>query len=78
MWKPRRGCSRKELDSKCLKALARALPAVEAHVLSIPAHLHHPKREVLMQMGFQKVQVQPPIHKTFLRQTEITAWVVQV
>jgi hypothetical protein len=46
--------------------------------LSIPAHEHQPKREVFLQMSFQKVRVQPPLHGDYLRKTELTAWVVRV
>lgn len=66
------------LDEKHLKTLARALPSVDAHVVSIPAQQHQPKREALMQMSFQAVRVQPPLHGACLRQAEITAWVVRV
>jgi len=66
------------LDEKHLKTLARALPAVVAHVVSIPAQHHQPKREAILQRNFQKVCVQPPLHGACLRKTEITAWVVRV
>ena len=66
------------LDEKHLKTLARALPAVDAHVVSIPAQHHQPKREAILQVNFQKVCVQPPVHGACLRKTEITAWVVRV
>jgi hypothetical protein len=65
-------------DENYLKTLARALPATAAHFLSIPAHEHQPKREVFLQMSFQKVRVQPPLHGDYLRKTELTAWVVRV
>lgn len=65
-------------DEKYLKTLARALPATAAHFLSIPAHEHQPKREVFLQMSFQKIRVQPPLHGDCLRKTELTAWVVRV
>jgi hypothetical protein len=45
---------------------------------SIPAHHHHPKRDVFLQMNFQQVRVQPPVHGACLRKTQITAWVVRV
>jgi len=65
-------------DENYLKTLARALPATAAHFLSIPAHEHQPKRDVFLQMSFQKVRVQPPLHGDYLRKTELTAWVVRV
>ncbi|MGH2482611.1 MAG: IS4/Tn5 family transposase DNA-binding protein, partial [Ktedonobacteraceae bacterium] len=37
------------LDEKHLKTLVRSLPAKDAHVLSIPAQHHQPKREALLQ-----------------------------
>jgi hypothetical protein len=66
------------LDEKHLKTLARALPAVDAHVLSIASQHHQPKREAQLQMNFQQVRVQPPLHGACLWKTEITAWVVRV
>ena len=56
------------LDAKHLKTLARALPAVDAHVVSIPAQHHQPKREVILRMNFQKVRVQPPRDASLLAQ----------
>lgn len=67
-----------DLNEHYLKTLARALPATSAHFLSIPAHHHHPKREVFLQMSFQKVQVQPPTNGSCLQETALTAWVVRV
>ena len=66
------------LDQKHLNTLARALPAVDAHVVSIAAQHHQPKREAMLQMNFQQVRVQPPLHGASLWKTEITAWVVRV
>lgn len=67
-----------DCDEKYLKTLARALPATSAHFLRIPAHEHQPKREVFLQMSFQKVHIQPPLHGDGLRKTEFLAWVVRV
>jgi hypothetical protein len=67
-----------DCDEKYLKTLARALPATSAHFLSIPAHEHQPKREVFLQMSFQKVHVQPPVDGDYVRKTDLTAWVVRV
>jgi hypothetical protein len=47
-------------------------------VVSIPAQRQQPKREALLQMTFQQVQIQPPVNGAFLSKTEITAWVVRV
>ncbi len=69
---------RETLDEKHLKTLVRSLPAMDAHILSIPAQHHQPKREAMLQMTFQQVQIQPPVHGAFLHKTEITAWVVRV
>jgi hypothetical protein len=66
------------LDQKHLKTLARALPAMDAHVVSIPAQHHQPKRDALLQMSFREVRVQPPVHGASVRKTELTAWVVRV
>lgn len=63
---------------KYLKTLARTLPATAAQFLSIPAHEHQPKREVFLQMSFQKVRVQPPLHGDSLRKREVVAWVIRV
>jgi hypothetical protein len=65
-------------EGNYLKTLARALPATSAHFLHIPAHEHQPKRKVFLQMSFQKVRVQPPLHGDSLRKTDLTAWVVRV
>lgn len=67
-----------DCDEKYLKTLARALPATAAQFLSIPAHEHQPKRDVFLNMSFQKVRVQPPLHGDSLRKTDLTAWVVRV
>ena len=61
-----------------LKTLARALPRVDAHVVTIPAQRAQPKREALLQMSFREVHVQPPRNGACLRQTEICAWIVRV
>ncbi|HEX4713925.1 MAG TPA: transposase DNA-binding-containing protein [Ktedonobacteraceae bacterium] len=66
------------LDEAHLKTLARALAPADAHVVSIPAQHHQPKREALLQINSQPVRVQPPLHGARLRETEITAWVVRV
>lgn len=61
-----------------LKTLARALPGVDTHLVSISAQQSRPKREALVEMNFQKVRIQPPLHGVCLRKTEIAAWVVRV
>ena len=66
-----------DVDEKYLKTLARALPATAAHFLSVAAHEYQPKREVFLQMSFQKVHVQPPLHGDYLRKTDLTAWVIR-
>ncbi|GHO77884.1 IS4 family transposase [Ktedonobacter sp. SOSP1-85] len=72
------GDAQARLDEGHLKALARALPGVDAHLVHIPAQHAQPKREALLQMNFQKVRVQPPVNGACLRKTEIVAWVVRV
>jgi Transposase DNA-binding/Transposase Tn5 dimerisation domain len=72
------GDAAEELDETHLKTLARALPSQEAHAVTIAAHHHHPKREALLQMSFQKVCVHPPLNGAFLQKTQLTAWVVRV
>jgi hypothetical protein len=66
------------LDEGHLKTLARALRGVDTHIVSIPAQYSQPKREAMLQMNFQKVRVQPPLHGACLCKTEIVAWVVRV
>jgi hypothetical protein len=66
------------LDETHLKTVVRSLPAKDAHVLSIPAQHHQPKREALLQMTFQEVSIHPPLHGAFLAKAEIAAWVVRV
>jgi len=61
-----------------VKTLVRALPAVDAHVVTIPAQRGRPKRETCLQMTFQEVRVHPPLHGARLSETGITAWVVRV
>jgi hypothetical protein len=67
-----------DCDEKYLKTLARALPATAARFLSVPAHEHQPKREVFLQMSFQKVHIQPPVHGDCLHKTDLVAWVIRV
>ncbi|GLV54052.1 IS4 family transposase [Dictyobacter sp. S3.2.2.5] len=67
-----------ELDEGHLKSLARALPSVDAHLVNIPAQHTQPRREALLQINFQQVRVQPPLHGAWLRKTEIVAWIVRV
>jgi hypothetical protein len=67
-----------ELDEEHLKSLARLLPGVDAHVVSIPAQHAQPKRDALLQINFQQVRVQPPLNGACLRKTEVCAWVVRV
>jgi len=67
-----------DCDEKYLKTLARALPATAARFLSVPAHEHQPKREVFLQMSFQKVHIQPPVHGDCLRKADLVAWVIRV
>ena len=67
-----------ELDEGHLKTLARALPGVDAHLVSIPAQHAQPRREARLHINFQKVHVQPPVNGASLRKTEIAAWVVRV
>jgi hypothetical protein len=66
------------LDEAHLTTLVRSLAAHDAQVRSIPAQRQQPKGEALLQITFQRVQVQPPRHGASLQQTEITAWVVRV
>jgi hypothetical protein len=72
------GAAAVALDEKHLKTLVRSLPAKDAHVLSIPAQHHQPKREALLQITFQEVSIHPPLHGAFLAKAEIAAWVVRV
>ena len=65
------------LDPAHLKTLARYLLAADAHGVSIPAQRQQPKREAMLQITFQHVRVQPPLHGASLRKTEICAWVVR-
>lgn len=65
-------------DQKHLKTLARTLAAVDAHVVTIPAQHQQPKRNTLLQISFQQVLIQPPLHGACLHKTAMTAWVVRV
>ncbi len=61
-----------------LKTLARSLAAQGGRLLQVPAQRQRPAREAFVQISWQKVRIQPPMHGAKLDHTEITAWVVRV
>jgi Transposase DNA-binding len=61
-----------------LKTLARSLPAQGGRVLPVPAQRQRPARDALVQISWQEVRIQPPIHGAMLSKTEVKAWVVRV
>ena len=61
-----------------LKTLARSLAAQGGRVMHIPAQRQRPARSAFVQICWQEVRIQPPLHGAKLDQTEITAWIVRV
>jgi len=61
-----------------LKTLARSLPAQGGRVLHVPAQRQRPARDALVQISWQEVRIQPPVHGAVLRSTEVKAWIVHV
>ncbi len=61
-----------------LKTLARSLPAQGGRVLHVPAQRQRPARDALVQISWQEVRIQPPVHGAVLSKTEVKAWIVHV
>src|SRR6266704_296137 len=67
-----------DLEVQRLKTLARSLPVQGGRVLHVPAQRQRPARDALVQISWQEVRIQPPIHGATLSKTEVTAWIVRV
>lgn len=61
-----------------LKSRARQLPAQDIRLLSLPATPGHPARDAVVEVSFEEVRIQPPVHNATLEKTELTLWVVRV
>ena len=61
-----------------LKSRARQLAAQDIRVLALPATNGHPARDAVVEISFEAVRVQPPIHNATLAKTELCLWVVRV
>lgn len=61
-----------------LKSRARALPAQDIRRLHLPACHDRPARDAVVEVSFQPVCIQPPIHNATLHKTSLPLWVVRV
>lgn len=61
-----------------LKSRARQLPAQDIRVLALPATDSHPTRDAVVEVSFEPVRIQPPIHNATLDKTELLLWAVRV
>ncbi|HEY6406961.1 MAG TPA: IS4 family transposase [Ktedonobacteraceae bacterium] len=61
-----------------LKSRARQLLAQDVRLLALPATAGSPARDAVVEVSFEAVRIQPPIHNTTLEKTELSLWVVRV
>lgn len=61
-----------------LKTRTRMLPAQDIRLLSLPATNAHPARDAVVEVSFEQVRIQPPIHNATLKKTAMTLWVVRI
>lgn len=61
-----------------LKSRARQLPAQDVRLLSLPATDAHPARDAVVEVSFEQVRIQPPVHNATLEKTELTLWVGRI
>jgi hypothetical protein len=61
-----------------LKSRARQLPAQDIRLLPLPATAGHPARDAVVEVSFEAVRIQPPVHNATLDKTEMALWVVRV
>lgn len=61
-----------------LKTLVRSLPAQGGRVLPIPAQRQRPGRDAFVQICWQEMRIQPPIHGAKRDETEVKVWVIRV
>jgi len=79
-----RGVEGEEAEAACdpdllhLKSRARTLPAQDLRLLHLPACHDRPARDAVLQVSFQPVCIQPPVHNATLRKTPLSLWVVRV
>jgi hypothetical protein len=61
-----------------LKSRVRQLPAQDVRLLALPATDAHPARDAVVEVSFEAVRIQPPVHNATLEKTELALWVVRV
>jgi hypothetical protein len=61
-----------------LKSRTRQLPAQQVRRLPLPAAPGHPARDAVVEVSFEAVRIQPPIHNATLHKTPLDLWVVHV
>jgi hypothetical protein len=61
-----------------LKSHARHMQAQDIRRLPLPARSEHPARDAVVEMSFEAVRIQPPIHNATLHKTPLDLWVVRV
>jgi transposase-like protein/DDE family transposase len=70
--------SSSDADLLHLKSRARQLAAQDIRLLAVPATDAHPARDAVVEVSFEAVRIQPPIHNATLEKTELALWVVRV
>ena len=66
-----------ELWAPRLKEVARHLPAQAGRVVHLPAQHGRAARDAFLQISFQAICVQPPLHGACMHQKEITLWILR-
>jgi hypothetical protein len=61
-----------------LKSRARQLSAQDVRLLALPATNGSPARDAVVEVSFEAVRIQPPIHNATLHKTPLDLWVVRV
>jgi hypothetical protein len=61
-----------------LKELARCLPAQAGRLVHLPAQHGRAARDAFLQISWQEVRIQPPLHGACVYQKEITLWLLRV
>jgi len=61
-----------------LKSRARQLPAQDIRLLALPATDASPARNAVVEVSFEAMRIQPPVHNATLEKTELTLWVIRV
>jgi hypothetical protein len=66
-----------ELWAPHLKEVARRLPAQAGRLVHLPAQHGRAARDAFLQISFQAICVQPPLHGACIHQKEITLWLLR-